>query len=149
MELFTAHIGYIPLFSIVSLATEILVTISVLSIIYRAYHSGVFMRWLAYGTLLYEGAVNISYMTDRLIEHIPDQVTVYHEASIKAFAAFHGIFSLVMFIALVVFLLFAANRYKKGENYFRTHRILTRTFVVAWLISIFSGITFFLLLYVV
>lgn len=137
----------IPWFSIVSLITEILVTISVLSIIYRAYHSGIFMRWLAYGTLLYEGAVNISYMADRLIEHVPDDVTIFHDPATIIFAAFHGIFSLLMFIALVVFLLIAASRYKRGENYFAAHRRLTLSFVIAWLISISSGIVFFLLLY--
>lgn len=140
-------IGYIPLFSIISLVTEILVTISVLTVIYRAYHSGVFMRMLTYGTLLYEGAVNISYMTHRLLEHAPDEVTIYHEPGTIALAAFHGTFSLLMFIALIVFFLMAAHRYGRGENYFRAHPRLTKTFVVAWLVSISSGIVFFFLLY--
>jgi hypothetical protein len=135
---------HIPLWSVVTLCTELIVTISVYFIIWKAYRTGVFLRLFAFTVLVYEVLFNISYMLGR---EIGGQSTIVYSPYTTALAIFHGTFSLVMFLALVVFFLAAARAYKRGENYFLTHRRLTLTFVVAWGVSILSGITFFVSLY--
>ncbi len=137
-----------PLFSVISLVTELLVTASVFYIIYRAYHESVFLRGFAFVVLAYEILFNISYMTSRALRHAPEHPQVHHEPFEIALAIFHGTFSLLMFIALVAFFLVAARAYKRGENFFHLHPRLTGIFIGAWTISIFSGVLFFFVLYV-
>jgi len=137
-----------PFFSIVSLITELFVTASVFYIIYRAYHEGVFMRGFAYCVLGYEAIFNITYMFSRVIRHVPEHASAQHSPFHIGLAIFHGIFSLVMFIALIVFFLMAARAYGNGVDYFKLHPWVTTTFVIAWTISIFSGVLFFFVLYI-
>ncbi len=140
----------IPIFSIFSLVTELLVTASVFYIIYHAYYEGVFARALAYGVLAYEMLFNISYMTARLFGHVlsGEHAREHHEPYEVAVAIFHGTFSLIMFISLMVFFIFALRAYGRGENFFRVHEKLTTAFVAAWTVSVFSGVLLFFLLYV-
>jgi heme A synthase len=138
-----------PLFSIVSLVTELFVTAGVFYIIYYAYYEGHFMRPLAYGVLAYEMLVNISYMSARLFGHVlsGEHAEEHHEPYEVAVAIFHGVFSLTMFIALIVFFIFALRAYGRGENFFKKYTKLTITFVAAWVVSVFSGVFLFFLLY--
>ncbi|MCB9810838.1 MAG: hypothetical protein H6779_00945 [Candidatus Nomurabacteria bacterium] len=138
----------IPVFSIISLITEILVTVSVLVIIYKAYYTGVFMRGFAFFVLGYEIMFNISYMLSRVLHHLPEHHDSHHEPFELGLAIFHGTFSLIMFIGLVIFFLMAAKKYATGENYFAKHPRFTSLFIAAWLVSVFSGMLFFYLLYV-
>jgi hypothetical protein len=138
----------IPLLSIFTLCTELLVTVSVVYIIRKAYTTGIFARSLAFGVLAYEVLFNITYMVSRELLHAPSVEAIEESSGITTLAIFHGVFSLVMFIALVAFFVIAARAYKNGENFFLTHQKSTITFLTAWSISIFSGIFFFLLLYV-
>lgn len=64
-------------------------------------------------------------------------------------AAFHGALSLIMFIALIVFMVYAWKNYKKGINYFKQHKKLTLIFIIFWLIAVASGILFYVVEYLI
>lgn len=135
-----------PLFSTFTLCTEILITVSVLYILYSGYKHNLFRTKLVLMTLGYEILINITYMAKRAIEHEqapPHPHTAFH----IAVAAFHGIFSLLMFLLLILFFTVAWKKYKKGANFFKDHSIITFVFLVMWLIAIFSGIFFYYLAY--
>ena len=136
---------HIPILSAVTLIAELLVTASVYFIIWKAYRSGRFLRWFAFGVLAYELIFNITYMFSRALNGANDGPLNPYET---ALGAFHGIFSLVMFVALIVFFLAAARGYKRGENYFVKHSRLTIVFSYAWGLSILSGVTLFVTLYI-
>lgn len=135
----------IPILSIVTLLTELVITASVYFIIWKAYRTGAFMRVLAFAILGYELLFNISYMLSR--ELGVDESAVVYNPYETGLAIFHGTFSLLMFVMLMVFFLMAARAYRRGENYFLIHPRLTWSFVLAWGVSILSGITFFVSLY--
>jgi len=135
---------YFPFWSLVTLCTELLVTASVYAIITRAYRTGVFMRAFALAVLGYEALFNISYMLSRELSSVGATVYSPYETGL---AIFHGIFSLVMFAALVAFFIAAMRAYQRGENYFRVHPRLTTVFAVAWGVSILSGVALFANLY--
>ncbi len=135
----------IPFWSIVTLCTELVVTASVYFIVWKAYRTGIFLRLFAFVVLGYELLFNVSYMLSR---EAAGQASVVYKPYETALAIFHGIFSLVMFIALVTFFLVAARAYKRGENYFLLHKRLTMTFIIAWSVSILSGIALFVSLYI-
>lgn len=136
----------IPLASCITLLTELIVTTSVFYVIWKGYRTGVFLRWLAYPVLVYEVLFNISYMASR---EAGGQGTTVYSPYDTAMAIIHGTFSLVMFVALLVFFIVASLAYRRGENFFLKHRRLTVGFLVAWSISILSGILFFISLYLV
>ena len=136
---------HIPIWSAITLFAELLVTTSIYFIIWRSYRTGRFLRWFAFFVLGYEALFNISYMVSR-------EMGAQDAGPLNPYqtflGAFHGIFSLVMFVALIVFFLIAAHAYKRGENYFLRHRRLMIVFICAWGLSIFSGIAFFISLYI-
>jgi hypothetical protein len=136
----------IPILSIVTLLTELVITASVYFIIWKAYRTGAFMRRLAFAILGYELLFNISYMLSR--ELGVDESTVVYNPYETGLAIFHGTFSLLMFVMLFVFFIMAARAYRRGENYFLIHPRLTWSFVLAWGVSILSGIAFFASLYI-
>ncbi len=135
----------IPLWSLITLGTEICITACVFTIIYRAYYNGVFLKWFAFGVLAYELLFNVSYMASRELGAIQDPASL--DPYLTALAIFHGIFSLLMFALLVAFFLFAYRRYERGENFFATHKKITVSFLIAWSASILSGIALFVELY--
>ena len=135
----------IPLWSVATLLTELVVTASVYFIIWKGYRTGIFLRLFAFGILTYEALFNVSYMFSR-VSGVQGAVT-YSPFEI-ALAIFHGIFSIIMFVTLIAFFLLAARVYSRGENYFLTQKKLTIAFVAAWGISILSGIIFFISLYI-
>ena len=137
---------HIPLWSIVTLFTELIVTTSVYFIIWKAYRTEVFLRHFAFAVLAYEALFNITYMASRAGSGQGNAVYSPYETTL---AIFHGTFSLLMFAALVGFFMIAAYAYARGENYFLLHRKLTITFVIAWGVSILSGLVFFISLYLV
>lgn len=136
----------IPLWSSITLFAELAVTAAIYVIIWHAYRIGVFWRWFAFAVLAYEALFDMSYMLSR---EAGEAGSVVYNPYTTALGAFHGIFSLLMFVALVAFFLRAAYRYRRGENYFRVHRRLTIAFAVAWGVSIASGIALFVMLYLV
>lgn len=137
----------IPLWSIVTLLTELAVSTFVYFILYDAYVTGRFRRHLALAVLAYEVIFNISYMLSRLLVGTHEGATQVYTPYETGLAIFHGTFSLIMFLALIAFFMTAMRCYVRGENYFRTHKGLTITFSVAWAVSVLSGILFFVQLY--
>ena len=128
----------VPWFSTFTLLTEVLVTTGVLYVFYQAYYFNIFSRAVAGIVLGYETLFNITYMASRIsshVEKIPGTESPLH----IALAVFHGIFSLIMFVLLVVFMYMAWRAYEQGINYFHVHKNLTIAFLVAWMIAIASG----------
>lgn len=137
----------IPLFSIFALGAEFCVTGVVFYVIWKAVAEVRFNRKLAFGVLAYEAIFNISYMVMRSLEHVNEKAGTVEKPGEVALAIFHGTFSLIMFVALVIFFSVAANRYAKGENFFVHHHRLTSVFLYAWGVSVLSGALFFVRLY--
>ena len=132
----------IPWFSTFTLATETLVTAGVLYVFYQAYYFNAFSRAVAGVVLGYETLFNITYMASRVsshVEKIPGTESPLH----IALAIFHGIFSLLMFILLLVFMYLAWRAYDNGINYFHVHKRITLAFLIAWMIAIISGFAFY------
>lgn len=136
-----------PFFSIFALVAEFCVTGVVFYVIWNAVSEVRLNRKLAFGVLAYEVIFNISYMVWRSLEHANEKVAVVEKPGEVALAIFHGTFSLVMFVALVLFFWVADKRYAKGENFFVHHHRMTSIFLYAWGISVFSGALFFIRLY--
>ena len=135
----------IPWFSTFTLFTEILVTAGVLYIFYQAKTKNIFHYKTAAAVLGYEILFNISYMASRTGGHIKS--ARFEQPWEIALAAFHGIFSLLMFLALLVFMALAWKNYKKGVNYFLVHKTLTGWFIGFWLLAVISGIVFYVVSY--
>lgn len=136
-----------PFFSIFALTAEFCVTAVVFYVIWKAVAEVRFNRKLAFGVLAYEVIFNISYMVMRSIEHANEKGDAGEKPGMVTLAIFHGIFSLVMFVALVVFFVVASRHYARGENFFVHHHRLTSVFLYAWSVSVFSGALFFIRLY--
>lgn len=134
----------IPLWSIVTLATELCITACVFFIIWRAYTSARFLSGFAFAVLGYELLFNISYMASREVHGAAAPAL---DPYLTVLAIFHGVFSLVMFLALAAFFLAAWRRYARGVNFFAAHRTLTIIFLSAWTLSILSGVALFVQLY--
>ena len=137
------------MWSTITLASELLLTVAILYIFYTGYTKGTFLSKIALPAVLYETFVNIVYMVSRSTETNSEIATgaVKHSSAYVALAIFHGIFSLVMFISLVIFLFTAWQEYKKGNNFFRIHKKLTVSFIALWLISVASGVAFYFVIY--
>jgi len=132
----------IPWFSTFTLLTEALVTASVLYILYSGYYKNRFPSKLVVVTLAYETLFNISYMSYRALSHADD--SAHPDSSFHiAIAIFHGTFSLLMFIALIIFMYYAWKNYRQGINFFQKFKKLTLIFLIAWLIAVFSGVFFY------
>ena len=137
----------IPLWSTITLATELLVTLSVLYIFYKSYRTGRFPNILASITVAYEVIFNITYMASRELGH--KNPSALEPSGVILLAIFHGIFSLVMFIALLVFLGIAWRAYRKGTNFFALHPKITISFIILWLIAVITGFAFYYVSYLV
>ena len=132
----------IPWFSTFTLVTETLVTASLLYILYSGYYKNKFLTALTAVTLGYEVLFNISYMSYRALTH--EDSTAHPDSTLHIIlAAFHGTFSLLMVILLLVFMYFAWKNYKTGINFFAMRKKLTTTFLIAWLVAVISGYVFY------
>lgn len=134
------------LYSTVTLCAEIVISAIILFVFYEGYAHKRFRKGLAAFALGYETLFNISYMVFRSVQHIATD-TGQDSAVVTALAIIHGILSLVMFVSLVIFLVLAWRAYDKKRNFFKDHRIVTWTFIMLWLLSVFSGIVFYFVLY--
>lgn len=122
-------------------------TVFVLYIFYSGYKKNQFPFKLTYFALSYEILFNISYMIYRAITHEVNYVSHMSPPFYTFLAIFHGTFSLLMFLALLAFLFTAIKKYKKEENYFYNHKVLTFTFLFFWMIAILSGFIFYYVSY--
>lgn len=131
------------LFSTFTLITELLVTAAVLYIFFEGYKKDIFHPKILFVTLAYEALFNINYMFHRESHVLSTKISPLY----ILLAAFHGIFSLVMFITLVIFFILAWLNFRKKINYFTKHPLFSKIFIVAWLVSVFSGVIFYVVTY--
>jgi len=137
----------VPLWSTITLCTEIVITAIVLYVFYSGYEKNKFPHILAGIALAYEIIFNISYMTYRAVSHVAAETVEVDTPLQTGLAIFHGSLSLIMFLGLVVFFVLAWQQYGKGVNYFRQYRTLTIIFIGLWLIAVISGIVFYFVIY--
>ncbi len=133
-----------PLFSTITLGSEFLVTAGVLYTFWSGYARAKFPYALVAVTLGYETLVNVSYMVMRTATH---GGTAQDSAFDVGLAIFHGSFSLLMYVALIAFLIVAWRRYRTGDNFFRAHPRFLALFITLWLIAVLSGFLFYAVAY--
>ena len=137
----------IPAYSVFSATSELLVTVAVLYVVWRAYRHSDFRRGLLVVVLAFEALVNISYMAYRMA--VPSEGLADAPGWLTATAALHGILSLGMFLFLLFLAAMAWRDDARGENFFRDHAGTTWAFVGLWMVSILSGEFLFVTLYLV
>ena len=138
-----------PLFSTFTLITELFVTATIFYVFYSGYKRNIFPAKAAFFALAYETLFNISYMVYRSVQESAEHEEEAEMTAEIALAIFHGTLSLIMFISLIAFLVLAWRNYREGINYFKEHTTLTVTFLFLWSLSILSGITFYIIEYLV
>jgi membrane-bound metal-dependent hydrolase YbcI (DUF457 family) len=132
-----------PLFSTVTLVAELFVSAIVYYTFYRGYKDDKFPEKLAIGAIVYEALFDIGYMVHR----VPAQENKLNKPLVIALGATHGILSLLMFLGLILFFVFAIKNYRKGVNYFKVHKKLTFVFLFFWTLSIISGVSLYFVAY--
>ncbi|MBI5816876.1 MAG: hypothetical protein HZB09_00420 [Candidatus Yonathbacteria bacterium] len=85
-------------------------------------------------------------MVTRALTHNKAEIA-HHSPFHIAIAIFHGTFSLLMFVTLVTFLIFAWKGYGRGENFFKNHKTLSIGFLALWMIAVISGALFYYVAY--
>lgn len=134
-----------PLYSTITLFAEILISVIIYYTLYQGYKHSQFPVKLVALALFYELAFNISYMALQVPEHA--KAAPVTTPFVLGLAIVHGVLSLIMFIALVVFFVLAWRHYRSGVNYFKAHSFFTILFLVFWTFSIVSGILLYLVSY--
>ncbi len=133
-----------PAWSTFSAIAEIFVTVAVLYIVLTNYQGKGFAWRLAAGVCFFEFSVNMLYMISRLrSDAAAGEVT----GAMGLFAAGHGLLSLIVFIALVVFCFQAYQAWKRGAFYFKDHPTLTFVFLFFWMVSVISGEALYVIRY--
>lgn len=133
-----------PIYSTVSLIAELFVSAVIYYTLYQGYKKNNFPTKLAFGALTYEILFNISYMVYRVMVH----TEVKPEPGFEVLVAIvHGVLSLIMFVSLIVFFVYAWKKYRQGINFFLEHSLLTKIFSIFWAISVISGAFFYFLEY--
>lgn len=127
-----------PLYSTFSAITELIITAAVVWFFWSAIKHGKYRWGIIAGALFYETMFNITYMTARFFgDHGP---SADYAAWYSAFLAFHGILSLLMFIALVTFVIWAFDQTGKDRaNPIGERPKLAIMFLALWGISILTG----------
>src|SRR5262245_32667378 len=140
---------HIPPFSIFSAVSELFVTAGVLYVIWRNWNRQGFPFALFLGVALFEALVNVLYMANRAASAAaaPPGAAEALPTWMKLLYASHGLLSLVAFLVFVVLGTLAYQEQKAGRWFFRDHPVLTRVFLVTWLVSIASGEAIFVMRY--
>lgn len=135
----------IPPYSIFSATSELLVTAAVFYVVWKAVKHNDFRRGLLVCVLVFEAAVNISYMSYRMMA----PSSSLHDAPhwLTTTAVLHGILSLGMFLFLIFVTALAWRDNERGHNFFRENPAATWGFVGLWSASILSGEFLFVALY--
>ena len=133
-----------PLISTITLIAELFIFGVISYVFYSGYEGRGFPFKLAYFALGYEIIFNIGYMIYRSIglKSFPSL-----SLELKILGAVHGIFSLIVFIAWVIFIALAIKNYKKGMNYFQVHSKFAFMLLFFWIISLSSGILLYIKAY--
>nr|BAL53769.1 hypothetical protein HGMM_F08F07C28 [uncultured Acetothermia bacterium]BAL59467.1 hypothetical protein HGMM_OP4C103 [Candidatus Acetothermum autotrophicum] len=136
----------IPVFSIFSAASELVVTALVLYVIISNMRGQV-LRWkLLLAVLLFEVLVNVGYMIYRA-SHMAGETSEALSPLLRGLAGFHGALSLIMLLVLIQLSFLAYWQMQRGRQYFQEHRVISVLFIVVWLVSVLSGELFFALRY--
>lgn len=136
----------IPVYSIFSATSELLVTAAVLYVVWKGWH-GDFRRGLLVCVLVFEAFVNVSYMAYRTVA--PSSPLHDEPGWLTATAVLHGLLSLGMFLFLVFITFMAWHDKERGHNFFRDSPATTWSFVGLWTASIVSGEFLFVALYLI
>ncbi len=134
-----------PLFSTITLFTELIVSAAVYYTLYQGYKKNKFPKKIAIPALIYESIFNISYMSMRVPTHA--KAANAEPIYLILLAIIHGILSLIMFLSLFVFFIIAWKKYSNSINFFFEHKTLTWLFIVFWTFSIVSGVLFYFISY--
>jgi len=135
-----------PLFSTFSAIAEIFVTAAVFYVVLNNFQGKGFAWRLAAVVVVFEFSVNMLYMISRLrAEAASGEAT----GPMALFAAGHGLLSLIVFIALVVFVFQAYQAWRRGAFYFRDHPTLTYVFLFFWGVSVTTGEVLYVIRYMV
>jgi hypothetical protein len=135
-----------PLFSTFSAIAELFVTAAVIYIVVNNLQAKGFAWRLAAVVVIFEFSVNMLYMISRLrAEATSGEAT----GLMALFAAGHGLLSLIIFIALVVFVFQAHQAFKRGAFYFRDHPTLSYVFLFFWAVSVVTGEVLYVVRYMI
>lgn len=124
------------LFSTFSAVTELFVTAAVFTYMWQGWRHGVLRNGLLAFALTYEIAVNVAYMTFRLL--VPPTEHTY-PGWVEALLPWHGVLSLLMLLGLIALALEVRRMAKRGENVLQSRPGVTLAFAVLWTLSIVSG----------
>jgi hypothetical protein len=139
-------VSTIPLFSIFSAVSELVVTVAVLYVIISNMR-GQILKWkLLLAVLLFEVFVNVGYMIYRM-SHITGEAGESLSPLLRGLAGLHGALSLIMLLVLIQLSFLAYWEMRRGRQYFQEHRVLSVLFIIMWLVSVLSGELFFVLRY--
>jgi len=138
----------IPTFSQVAAISELLITAAVLYVIISNLRGRPLAWKLLLAALLYESALNIPYMIRKLpVSEGGTSPAAELSPALTALAAFHGMLSLLMFLALWVMGVIAYLHMRQGRRFFQEHPVLSLAFIAVWIISVASGELLFILRY--
>lgn len=135
-----------PLFSTFSAIAEIFVTAAVFYVVLNNFQGKGFAWRLAAVVVVFEFSVNMLYMISRLRAEAASGEAI---GPMALFAAGHGLLSLIVFIALVVFAFQAYQAWRHGAFYFRDHPTLTYVFLFFWGVSVATGEVLYVIRYMV
>ena len=125
-----------PSFSTFSAISEIFVTIGVFTVVLTNYRGKTFLWALAAVLIVFEFSVNMLYMIVRA-KTVSD--AGHMSDGMVAFAATHGILSLLVFVLFVVLSFKALMAWRKDRYFFREHKAVTFGFLALWMVSVLSG----------
>ena len=134
-----------PIFSTITLISEIFVTMGVLYVYYFAFYKNTFKPLYAFAVLAYEIFVNVAYMVYRVLTHTE---TGKYQVWEVVLLALHGTLSLIMLIALIVLFVKAYLEHKKGKNFLAKHKLISLSILGVWLFSVASGCAVYFVEYI-
>ena len=124
-----------PAFSTFSAIAEFFVTLAVFYVVIRNFKGHGFAWKLAGVVAIFEFSVNMLYMIMRMREESASGAT----GPMAAFAAGHGLLSLLVYILFVVFCFIAYRAFKRREFFFQSNPGVTYSFLVLWTMSVTTG----------
>ena len=135
---------YIPLASTITLVMEVFIGFLIFYIIIQGYKNNHFSQKITFFAIGYEVIFNVGYMIYRTIA---EPSATHLNNALKIFAMMHGILSLIMLIAVIMFFMRASREYSQKINSFFAHKFQTIIFCILWTISLVSGIFLYIKIY--
>jgi hypothetical protein len=126
------------------LSAEFLVVAAMGAVLYAGYYRGVLLKKLLLSALAVETFFNVGYMVARTAyPSLPGA----SPPAVRMLGMAHGIFSLAVFAAAIVFFFLAYGDFSKGANFFRKHRVASLVLCVSWAVALGSGTLLYFLTY--